>query len=268
MKTLYSTIIALFVTITFISAQDTLYVYKSGAVISKCAVNDLDSMSFTYSPPETGTATDIDGNVYHWISIGTQKWMVENLKVTKYCTGESISNVTDATAWRNATFGAWCDYNNNSSNGVKYGHLYNRVAIMDSRKIAPVGWHIPSDDDWNLLQNYLIASGYNYDVTTSGNKIAKSLASQTDWTINSTLGCPGNNLINNNSTGFTGLPGGKRLDTDGTFTGTGSYAYWWSTTRGGAGDTRGRSILNNVVSLNLDMYSSSLPGLSVRCIKD
>lgn len=137
MKKYIGIIVSLLFIAGFVTAQDTLYIYKAGVVIKKHAVNDIDSVTFAYTPPATGTVTDIDGNVYHWIKIGTQTWMVENLKTTKFRTGESISNIANATAWRNATFAAWCDYNNETANGIKYGKLYNGYAVNDSRNIAP-----------------------------------------------------------------------------------------------------------------------------------
>ena len=264
--------IVLFVTIAFISAQDTLYIYKSGVVISRCAVNDLDSISFTYSPPETGTLTDVDGNLYHWIKIGTQRWMVENLKTTKFRTGESITNLTDASAWSNASFAAWCDYYNVASNGVKYGKLYNWNAVNDSRKIAPTGWHIPSDNEWTILENYVIASGNNYDGSTTENKIAKALAAKSDWVYyaQSETGAVSLDLTTNNKTGFTALPAGDRSNMIGvSFELLGYSACWWSSTVYDLTYVWCRSLTNNMSSVYRDYYSGQKQsGHSVRCIKD
>ena len=94
---------------------------------------------------QSETVKDIDGNVYHTVTIGTQIWMVENLKTTKYRNGDGIPNVTDNTQWGNLTTWAYCNYNNDAANGTKYGKLYNWYAVNDSRNIAPTGWHVPTD---------------------------------------------------------------------------------------------------------------------------
>jgi uncharacterized protein (TIGR02145 family) len=101
------------------------------------------------------TVTDIDGNVYHTVKLGTQIWMLENLKVTKYRDGSPIPNVTDAAAWNKLATGAYCDYNNASSNSTKYGRLYNFFVISDSRNVAPAGWHVPTYSEFRTLDNTL-----------------------------------------------------------------------------------------------------------------
>ena len=132
-------------------AQDTLYIYKGGAVVSKRAVAQIDSITFTAPSPLAGTFQDIDGNIYHTVTIGTQTWMLENLKTTKFRNGESIPNVTDNAAWAGLTSAAWCDYDNSASNGNIFGHLYNWYAATDSRNIAPAGWHVPTLAEWDIL---------------------------------------------------------------------------------------------------------------------
>jgi uncharacterized protein (TIGR02145 family) len=104
-----------------------------------------------------GSVTDIDGNTYKTITIGTQTWMAENLRTTKYRNNEVIPNVTDATAWGNASSGAYCNFNNtkNIDTIAIYGRLYNWFAVGDSRNIAPVGWHVPTDAEWTMLTDYL-----------------------------------------------------------------------------------------------------------------
>lgn len=259
MKKISSIIIALFVTISIISAQDTLYVYKAGVVVTKKAVNDLDSLSFTYTPPVPETIKDIDGNTYHSIKIGTQTWMVENLKTTKFRTGESLSNITDNTAWNAATFAAWCDYNNDAANGVKYGKLYNWYAVNDSRNIAPAGWHVASYDEWTTLKNFVTA---NLGFSTN---TAKALASATDWIVCDISGSVGNDLTKNNSTGFSALPGGYRYVNSG-FSFLGSWGFWWSSLSGGE---QAQSI--HIVYYNTGLYfegNSMSCGMSVRCVKD
>src|SRR5574344_1985932 len=165
--------------------NDTMYIMKSGAIVGQYNVNtEVDSIIF-YKPTlegniTYGSITDIDGNTYKTVTIGTQTWMAENLKVTKYNDGIAIPNVTDATAWSELTTGALCDYDNTPSNSETYGKLYNWYAV-NTGKLCPTGWHVPSDAEWTILENYLIANGYNYDGTTTNNKIAKAMASSSGW---------------------------------------------------------------------------------------
>ncbi len=196
------------------------------------------------------TVTDIDGNVYHTVKIGTQTWMVENLKTTRYRNGDTIPNVTDNTAWYNLTTGAYCNHSNNASIATTYGRLYNWHAVNDSRKIAPVGWHVPSDNDWIILVNYLGGS------IVAGGKLKE--AGTAHW--NSP------NSGANNSSGFTALPGGFRVQ-NGTFYGPGNEAYLWSATEADALNAKDFYLHYNGADAghgNTDKEN----GLSVRCVKD
>lgn len=210
--------------------------------------------------------TDADGNHYAVVHIGEQTWMAENLKTTKYRNEESIPNVTDNAAWGALTTGAWCHYFNNAENDVKYGKLYNWYAINDSRKIAPEGWHVPTEVDWSTLENYLIANGFNYDGTTIGNKIPKALAANFDWNSSSGEGTIGNDLTKNNSSGFSGLPGGYR-DLLGAFVSPGNNCIWWSHTESDEINAWSRYLylhFNYVIS---NVFPKTY-GFSVRCVKD
>ncbi|GEM_PF-853591 len=212
------------------------------------------------------TVTDVDGNVYHTVTIGTQTWMVENLKTTKYRDGTSIPNVTDATAWAALATPAYCWYNNDAAtNKSTYGALYNWYAV-NTAKLAPTGWHVPTDAEWTTLQNYLIANGYNYDGTTTGNKIAKSMAATTNWSSYTGTGTIGNDLTKNNSSGFTALPGGCRFS-NGTFDTIGYYGYWWSSTEGGTTDAWFRYLYYGGGNL-YGGYDTKSYGFSVRCVRD
>ena len=102
------------------------------------------------------TVTDIDGNVYHTVTIGTQTWMVENLKTTKYRNGNPINNITDNANWAAFSMGAYCWYNNDAATYKEtYGALYNWYAVADGRNIAPLGWHIPSDSEFLTLRIFV-----------------------------------------------------------------------------------------------------------------
>ncbi len=207
---------------------------------------------------------DIDGNVYTTITIGTQVWMVENLKTTKYRNGDPIQNVTNNSAWATLTQGAQCNYNNSETNGIKYGKIYNWHAVKDSRKLAPTGWHIPSDAEWTTLTNYLAA---NLGVSTS---VAKALAAKTDWITSVEIGAIGNDLTKNNASGFSALPGGIRgLDgPSGTFGWLNTDSWFWSSSEIDASFASARGLRNTTKS-NLEIGGFfKTDGLAVRCIKD
>lgn len=207
----------------------------------------------------SGTVKDVDGNVYHTVTIGTQVWMVENLKTTKYRNGDPVQNITNDT-WKTLTTGAQCNYNDDAVTGNKYGKLYNWYTVNDSRQLAPVGWHVASGTDWGILYNYLTAN-----LGTSGSVI-NALASKTDWS--SSVYIIGDDLTKNNSSGFTALPGGfKRVS--GSFGGLSINTGWWAVLEDKTvaasvemGDNdQGRDDLEAV-------ESDKKMGLSVRCIKD
>ncbi len=212
------------------------------------------------------TVIDIDGNVYRLVRIGTQLWTVENLKTTRYNDGTPIPLVTDSTAWADLTTPGYCWYNNDSAlYANKYGALYNWYAV-DTKQLAPAGWHVPDMEDWNNLEIYLIANGYNWDGTTTGNKIAKSMAAKTDWNSSVTAGHVGNDLSSNNSTGFSVLPGGYRYGNGG-FYGIGGGGDWWSATELDASTAYGRDLYYYVYYL---FRSSNFKGygFSVRLLRD
>ena len=159
-----------------------------------------------------------DGIEYASIIYGTQEWTVEHSCHTTYRDGTAIPQVTDNEEWTNLTTGAWCYYGNDPTKG----RLYNWYAVMgihdaDSlsdaslrKEFAPEGWHVPTRDEFLDLEYYLIANGYNYDGTTTVNKIAKSMASTTGWNTSDAEGAPGNDQSLNNSSGFNARPVGFR----------------------------------------------------------
>ena len=160
------------------------------------------------------TVTDIDGNVYDTVHIGTQIWLRPNLKVTHYLNGDPIPNVTDSALWYNLTTGAYCDYNNDSANADVYGKLYNWYAINDSLGIAPLGCHVPTFEDWDTLQIYL-----GYDLVAGGK--LKEIGTA-HWMAPNTGA--------SDEYDFTALPGGQRADSiySGTFSEITQQGYWWS----------------------------------------
>ena len=197
---------------------------------------------------------DVNGNAYHTVKIGSQTWMVENLKVTKYRNGDPIQNVIDNVQWSKLKTGAFCYYNNDESNKTVYGAIYNWYAVSDKRNIAPSGWHIPSEVEWETLINYL--GGWE----VAGGKLKEQGLQH--WKAPNTKA--------DNISGFKGLPGGSRFWDDGSFQAFGTVGnYWSSTAFTEMGDDEAK---------NLDLYSESGEGsigfqmqqlgMSVRCIKN
>jgi uncharacterized protein (TIGR02145 family) len=193
---------------------------------------------------------DIDGNIYHTVTIGTQVWMVENLKTTKYRNGEPISNISDSLQWITLSTGAYCNYNNDANNSTTYGRLYNWYAVNDNRNIAPAGWHVATDAEWTTLINCLGGTG------VAGGKMKE--ADTTHWSSP--------NIGANNSSGFTALPGGYRYN-NGAFNNIRFNAYWWSATENDASTAWIRHLGKD----HADADRASLykvDGYSVRCLKD
>lgn len=216
----------------------------------------------------TNTVMDIEGNIYHTVAIGTQVWMVENLNTTKYNDGTAIPLVTDKAEWKALTTPAYCTYNNTSNADTinTYGRLYNWYTV-NTDKLCPSGWHVPSDDEWAQFEDYLISNGYNYDGTTNANKIAKSLAATILWTSVSNVGAVGNTDYphKRNLTGFTALPGGCRL-LDG-FWDIGDYGMWWIATENSPSNAR-FWYLYTWFDYACRIDNDKRLGYSVRCIKD
>jgi len=176
----------------------------------------------------TETVTDIDGNLYTTVKIGHQLWTVEDLRTTRLNDGTPIKYTVDVFDWIGLDSPAYCYYNNNPASGVKFGALYNWYAV-ETGKLAPRGWHVPTNEDWEKLENYLIEHGFNWDGSKKGNKVGKALASNTLWAEDDGEGTVGNRSMKNNRSGFTALPGGCRNDL-GTYYDQGYYEYWWTAT--------------------------------------
>jgi uncharacterized protein (TIGR02145 family) len=201
------------------------------------------------------SVSDIDGNVYRTVTICNQTWTKSNLNVSHYRNGDPIPQVTDPTQWASSTTGAWCYYNNDSSNGAIYGKLYNWYAVNDPRGIAPAGYHIPSDAEWTNLITCLGGE------TVAGSKMKETGTSH--WSSPNTMA--------NNISGFTGLPGGWRTSQNSTpvFDEIGNIGIWWSSSESGLFDYAWSCSLvyinDNANMTNANDFSS---GYSIRCIKN
>jgi uncharacterized protein (TIGR02145 family) len=229
-----------------------------GDVNSDGSVNILDIVyliNYKYKgapAPICDAVTDIDGNVYRTVTIGTQVWMAENLRVLHYRNGDPIPHVTDGNEWSDLTTGACCPYNNTIIMPLiaTYGRLYNWYAVNDSRNIAPEGWHVPSDAEWQTLADYLGGDA------VAGGKMKE--AGTTHWDSPNTGAT--------NESGLTVLPGGDR-DYNGTYDGMGFLAYFWSSTEVDSGNAWYRYLHCEVSNFGRHSYDKPT-GFSVRCVKD
>ena len=208
------------------------------------------------------TVTDIDGNTYNTILIGDQCWMKENLKVTHYPNGDAIPYITSNSAWgalaANNTDDAYCYYDNDVNS--EYGALYSYAASIaddwqrdnaDGQGICPDGWHLPTDDEWTILSDYLEGE------SVAGGKMKEA----------GTLHWYSPNTGATNESGFTALPGGSRNRGSGTFGNAGYVGYWWSATESGSNYAWRRS-LSYYSALVYRDYNSKSNGFSVRCLWD
>ena len=245
-----NSIVYFFLVLVFLAnAQDSKPIVKSKPTDVKTQTKTSAKPATNTSSKINGTVTDIDGNVYKTVKIGNQIWMAENLKTSRYNNGTAIPNVMDYNEWKNLKTGAYCYYDNFYSNNEIYGKLYNWYAV-NTGKLAPEGWHVPSDKEWKELVDYL--GGENIAGTGSKMKVINY------WNTP--------NYGATNSSGFTGLPAGERNYT-GIFSSIGKLCHFWSSTEV---DT------SNAWTRRLSYYYSNASrvsiykklGFSVRCIKD
>jgi uncharacterized protein (TIGR02145 family) len=197
----------------------------------------------------TPNVVDIDGNAYHTVTIGTQVWMVENLKTTRYNDGSAIPMDTNKSIWSGLTTGAYCWYNNSATYGSTYGALYNWYAV-NTGKLAPIGWHVPTDSEWTILTTFL-----------GGTSVAGGALKSTG-----TIYWLAPNTGATNSSGFSALPGGC-CSPNGTFTDISYTSYWWSSTMYNVTLSWLRYLENEGANA-VSVYNSNNNGYSVRCLRD
>ena len=204
-------------------------------------------------------AIDFDGNVYPSVLIGDQVWMGKNLKVTHYRNGDAIPNLTSFDDWVNSsTSGALCYYENNYYSYSIYGALYNWAAVVDVKTIAPEGWHVPTDEEWKVLEIYLGMDTLSADATSwRGLDEGDKIKSTTGW-IDDGGGT--------NSSSFNALPGGIRGG--GSDSNLGYGGYFWSSTQSDHPDGAWPRILFSGYSQVLRYSYAKHQGLSVRCVRD
>lgn len=211
---------------------------------------------------------DIDGNSYPTVAIGSQTWMTCNLKTKRYRNGDLIGSTVPANWSTSSEINPkyqWSYWGDETKVNV-FGRLYTWFAINDNRNIAPLGWHVATDADWKKLQNYLIANKYNYDYSTTGNRIGKALASTSSWVLFGGTGNIGCELSRNNYSGFSAEPSGVRL-TSGNFEGLYGTCVFWTSTQYNESDAFALQLNSNYSDLYPLAFSKHY-GCSVRCIKD
>lgn len=236
----------------------TLYHYRIKAVneIGTTAGTDL---TFTATTP----VTDSESNSYNTVAIGSQVWMAENLKTTKYSNGDLIGTTLSDIGLETTPKYQWA-YDNNEINVPLYGRLYTWYAVADVRNICPTGWHVPSDAEWTTFTDYLTLNGFGYQ--GSGTDIAKSIASASGWNLSIQPGTAGNDQVSNNVTGFSALPGGYRFG-NGTFENVGVGNWWTATEYGGIPTAWWRSMGHMSSDVSRANFAK-VYGMSVRCIKN
>lgn len=205
--------------------------------------------------PSIDTVTDIDGNTYHTVTIGTQCWFKENLNTSRYRNGDPIPTGLSDYSWRVTASGAYASPDTVGGIGnvaleAVYGKLYNFYTVIDPRELCPSGWHVPSDTEWATLENFL-----------GGNSVAGGKLKETGTTH---WFSPNTNATN--SSGFTGLPGGYR-NYSGAFYTIGSNGFWWSSTENDSANAWDRYLNNNNGFIIRGNYNKQ-NGFSVRCLRD
>jgi uncharacterized protein (TIGR02145 family) len=250
-----------------LSQSEITQLYNANSCIANITTPDTSicrgsSITLNAAAVNSTSVTDINGNVYPTVNIGSQTWMQKNLNVSKYKNGDIIPKVTDPTQWRTINTGAWCWYNNDSaSNATTYGKLYNWYAVNDPRGLAPEGWHVPSDGEWNTMVKSLDSS---VDTTCigcyQGNLVGGWLKSTNNWI--------GTNVGADNRTGFTALPGGSRKY-EGSFfpIGVGYTGFWWTRSLVNSNAAMARSIDVSFSGIARADYLNN-QGLSVRAIRN
>ena len=229
-------------------------------VIGKATSTDDDSTNLDYGYGISDAST---------VTIGSQEWISKNLNVERFANGDTIPQAKTPEEWKSAADSkqpAWCYYNNDPANGSTYGKLYNWYAVNDPRGLAPKGWHIPSDSEWDDLIRYLAGdrvevnkpeiakNGRTYYATKEVGSLLKSM---TGWSEGG---------HGNNTSSFTGLPGGSRYPS-GRFASLGEYGDWWSSSESTSEKAIAR-YMNYRFSEIFEYDYDKGCGFSVRCLKD
>lgn len=252
-------------TFTTIGPQNVILI-ASGTPIAQGTntyiLNSTPNCSFNLTTIQNTSVIDIDGNIYETVEICGQTWLKSNLNVTRYRNGDVIPQITNQVTWGQANYGGWCYYNNDPSTEALYGKLYNWYAVSDPRGLAPIGYHIPSDAEWIILNTCLGGAA------VAGGKMKQ--AGTANWNSPNTGAT--------NESNFTALPGGFRQNDinastlSSIFIGLQSTSYFWSSTVYNVNpnviDNSYCYILSRMNTSNSQNYFNKKYGMSVRCVKD
>ncbi len=245
----------LLVFVVQVFGQSTMNIHKTDGSVLQIPISEIDSVTYTIAPGSLFTqgagVSDLEGHFYASIIVGNQEWMAENLNTSLYSNGDTIPNISNNNQWSVLTTGAWSYYNNDPQFENPYGKLYNWFTVVDARNVCPSGWHTPSDNEWIvLLSNFGGASAAGGKMKEAG------IIHWTDPNVNA-----------DNTGGFTGLPGGYRLNT-GTSMNMFDYGYWWSSVEYNPGTAAYYCSLWHNNGLARVAFNYEAYGLSVRCVKD
>lgn len=225
--------------------------YIRGYVITALGIFYGDPIEAISIPPVSlGEVTDIEGNAYVTTTIGSKVWMAENLRVTKYTDGTSISAASSQDQFKTANTGTYIPYDNDAGNLDKFGYLYNGYTLINEKKVCMTGWHVATLSDWNNLANSLGG------METAGGRMK---AMSTLWSSPNTAA--------DNASGFSALPGGSYcsvcLSNTGTFADKGTDAYFWTSSVSSF-----YYVTNNLASMRTKNTGNLNDGMSIRCVKD
>ncbi|MEZ5173885.1 MAG: FISUMP domain-containing protein [Bacteroidia bacterium] len=193
--------------------------------------------------------TDVDGNQYVTVQIGDQRWMTQNLRVQHFSDGSDLSEITNTIDWIWLNSPAFCTYNNEVSLDSALGNLYNWFTVNDVRNVCPAGWHIPSDEEWTQLTNFL-----------GGELLAGGKLKLNNGWNNPNLGAT-------NESGFSAKSGGYRFGATGAFSFLGSEGFWWTSSEAGQSNAWFRTLSSSSTQVSRSNYSKQT-GMSIRCVKD
>lgn len=236
-----------------------LLIYSTSILLLSCSKNQINANESFYERPIVPIMPIIESEV----QIGTQIWKTKNLSVSRYRDGTIIPQITDSNQWANMTTGAWCYYDNSTANGSTYGKLYNWYAVAGiydaasaanpalRKKIAPSGWHVPTNDEWSVLTEFL-----HGEFQGAGGRMKAT--GTTLWRIP--------NVGATNESGFTGLPGGFR-NLEGTFDYIHERGTFWSSSETESIYAFNRNLFWDDVTA-LSYYYEKTYGFSVRCLRD
>ena len=218
-------------------AQTIMNIHQSNGTVLEIPLTEIDSINYTF--PGSGNGPTLDGRTYQTVVIGSQEWFAENLRTTVYANGDNIPHIITCDSWN--PMGGWMNYMHNSELDNPFGKLYNYEVVSDERNACPSGWHIPSQNEWNTLIDFL-----------GGPTVASGQMTGTEfWDIP--------NQDATNESGFSALPGGT-FDAA-LFTDLGYYGYYWSSDG-----------MIELTSGSIELYGGGGSGIptyySARCIKD